>query len=109
MRAGLTVPDRLVTPVRGGPERVVPRRGGSRIPHRHLHRIRDTLGRIEDRNEVGALLRRTVDATVGVHGRIALVGRDLVMEVCLRPGPVPERDDHVALYPLRSWGLRSRQ
>ena len=50
---------------------------------------------------VGAELERPVDQTVGVHRRVAAVGRHLVVQVRLRIGPVPLRDDDVALDALR--------
>ena len=44
---------------------------------------------------------------LGVHGGIPLVGRDLVVEVHLRVGPVPLGDDDVPLLALRpGWRLR---
>ena len=65
--------------------------------------------RIEHRHEVGALLRRAVDRAVGVDGRVALVGRDLVVQVVLRRRPVPHADHDVALDALRPLRLGERQ
>ena len=63
--------------------------------------------RVEDREEIRALLGRAVDRAVGVDRGIALVGRDLVVQVVLGPGPVPQRDDDVALDALRPRRLRA--
>ena len=65
--------------------------------------------RIDHRHVVGARLERAVDRPVRVHGRIALVARDLVVQVRLRIGPVPHRDDDVALAALRARRRRGRQ
>ena len=65
--------------------------------------------RIDDGQVIGALFERAVDRTVRVHGRIALVARDLVVEIDLRIGPVPHRDDDVALAALRPRRRRRRQ
>ena len=55
---------------------------------------------------IGAHLERAVDQAVGVDRGIAPVGRDLVVQVGLRVGPVPQRDDDVALDALRPRRLR---
>ena len=55
---------------------------------------------------VGASLRRAVDLAVGIDGRIAPVGRDLVVQIHLRAAPVPHRHDDVALDALRALRLR---
>ena len=57
--------------------------------------------RIEHRHVVGAQLERAVEQAVGVERRIAAIGRDHVVQVRLRIGPVPLRDDDVALEALR--------
>src|SRR5262249_31014873 len=51
---------------------------------------------------------RAVDGAVRIDERIALVARDLVVQVHLRIGPVPHRHDDVALFALRSrrYGVR---
>src|SRR2546430_11343691 len=49
------------------------------------------------RSVVGAQFERAVDRAVGVERGVAAIGRDLVMQVRLRIGPVPFGNDHVAL------------
>ena len=56
---------------------------------------------VEDRHHVGALFGRAVERPVGIHGGMPLVGGDLVVEIRGRRGPVPYRDDDVALHALR--------
>ena len=56
--------------------------------------------RVEHRHVVGAGLERAVDRAVGVHRRVALVGRRLVVQVGGGIGPVPLGHDDVALDPL---------
>ena len=62
---------------------------------------------IEHRRVVGAQFERAVDRSVRVDPRVAPVGRDHVVQVGLRIGPVPLRDDDVALDALRP--LRRRR
>ena len=57
------------------------------------------------RVENGELVVRdvhAVDRSVGVHGRVALVGRDLVVDVVDLGAPFPHRGDDVALDTLRT-------
>ena len=72
-----------------------------RIADRQRHLADRVLHRIEHRQVVGAQLERAVDRAVGVDRRVAPVGRDHVVQVRLRVGPVPLRDDDVALDALR--------
>ncbi len=65
--------------------------------------------RIDDGQVIAALFERSVDGAVGVHGRITLVARDLVVQIDLRIGPVPQRDDDVALPALRTRRSGGRQ
>ncbi len=65
--------------------------------------------RIDDGQVIAALFERSVDGAVGVHGRIALVGRDVVVQIDLRIGPVPHRDDDVPLPALRTRRSGRRQ
>ena len=75
-----------------------------RIAHLQLDLRRRVAHRIDDRHVVGALFERAVDRSVRVDGRIAFVARDLVVQIHLRIGPVPHRDDDVALSALRPRG-----
>ena len=109
VHAGLAVPDRLRPPVRRRQHGVLLRRGRGGIAHQHLHLRRLVVHRIEDREQIGALLRRPEDQAVGVDARIALVGRDLVVQVVLGPGPVPQRQDDVALDAVRTGRPGGRQ
>ena len=72
-----------------------------RIAVRNLHLADGVVHRIEHRQIVAAFLGRSIDQAVRVDGRIALVGRDLVMQIGFRIGPVPLRDDDIALDALR--------
>ena len=65
--------------------------------------------RIDDGHVVGAGFERAVDRPVRVHRRIAFVARDLVVQIDLRIGPVPHRDDDVALAALRPRRRDGRQ
>ena len=104
VRVGLAVPDRFVAPVRRRRAPAACRAAlgvfGSRTCS--LTCVARVRLRIDDRHVVGALFERAVDRAVGVDRRIALVGRDLVVQVRLRIGPVPHRDDDVALAALRA-------
>ena len=73
-----------------------------RIARPHVHAARRVANRIEHGNVIRAQLGSAVDRTVGVDRRIAPVGRDLVVHVDLRVGPVPLRDDDVPLRALRA-------
>ncbi len=111
---GLAVPDHLAAPIgRRQPREVArhregpPRRIG--VARRRLeigHRMRL---RIEDRKIVGGIFGRAVDRAPGIDSRVALVGRDLVMQVGLGIAPVPQRHHDVALDALRPLRLRRRQ
>ena len=68
----------------------------------HLHLAGGVVHRIEHRQIVAALFGRSVDQAVGVDVRIALIGGDFVVQIGLRVGPVPLRDDDVALDALRA-------
>ena len=57
---------------------------------------------IEHRDEVGAVLGRAVDLSIGVDARVVTVRRDRVVQVCRWPAPVPLRYDDVALDALRA-------
>ena len=106
---GLAVPDRLLAPVGRRRHRKLFRRRRLRIAHRHPELRRRVGDGIEHRQKIGAFLRRAVDRPVGVDARVAPVGRDLVVEVILRAGPIPHADDDVALLALRSGRLRLGQ
>ena len=109
VRARLAVPDRRRPPVRRRRHRVVLRRRRLRIADRHFYFARRMLHRVEDRNEIRALLGRPVDQSIGIDRGIALVARDLVVQVGGGPAPVPQADDDIALQALRPLGPRGRQ
>ena len=110
VRIGLTVPDRLVSPIGRGHENGVIRGGGRvRIADGQLHLARCILRRIEDWREIRALLGRPVDQAVCVDGGISLVRGNLVMQVGCRGGPIPYQQDDIALDALRPWRRRRRQ
>ena len=79
------------------------------VANRRAEDRRRVLDWIEDRNVVRAVFRRTVERSVGVDGRVALVGRDQIVQVVLVVHPVAQRDDDVALDTLRPRWLRERQ
>ena len=62
--------------------------------------------RIQHGQVVGAQLQRSVNEAVRIHGRVAPVRRDLVVQVRLRIRPLPFGDDDVPLQPLRTRWLR---
>src|SRR5689334_1166155 len=78
----LAVPDRFVSPKWRGRGRL--RGKGARrlrIANLHLY-LADRVGLwIEDGQVIAALFERSVNGTVGVHGRIILVARDGVMQI----------------------------
>ncbi len=76
------------------------------VTHRELHLTRRVFDRIEHWQVIGAELERAVDQAVRVEPGIAAIGRDLVVQIHLRVGPVPLRDDDLSLDPLRSWRRR---
>src|SRR6266487_2507242 len=69
----------------------------SGIAHRKRHPARRVTRGIEDGQVVRAQLQRAVDLPVRVDRGIAPVGRDFVVEIGLRVGPVPLADHDVAL------------
>ncbi len=106
----LAVPDHFVAPVRRRRQRRRIRGARRlRIANRQLHLARRVVRRIDDGQVIAALFERSVDGAVGVHGRIPLVARDVVMQIDLRIGPVPHRDDDVPLLALRTRRSGSRQ
>ena len=107
VRVALAVPDYVAAPVGRRHQRQC-RRRGRRVGVADLqhHPGRRVLARVEHGHVVGAVLGRAVDRPVGVHRRIALVGRDQVVHVGLGLGPVPQADDHVAFDAL--WPGRGR-
>lgn len=109
VRIALAVPDDFVTPVRGWHERQRRGRGRRvRVAHLQVDRGRGTRRRMQQRHVVGAVLRGSVHRTVGVDLRVSLVGRDQVVQVRTRIGPVPQADDDVALDAGWSGRLSSR-
>ena len=105
MHVGLAGPQHLATPIGRRLSRR-PRGGlGVGITHRERDPARRVAHRIQHRQVVGAQLERAVDRAVGVERGVAAIGRDLVVQVRLRIGPVPFGDDHVALDAL---GARRR-
>ena len=110
VHAGLAVPDRLVAPVRRGRHRVLLRRRRVRIAHRASSPASPcgSPGRAPGRGRCSPRARRRC-RPLALTRRVALVGRDLVVQVVLGPGPVPQREDDVALDALRPRRLRRRQ
>ena len=112
----LRIPGLLVAPIGRRRDRLFDRRvarsqgfGHVGIAHRRLEgRDRVRLG-IEDRQNVGRIFRRAEQRAIGVDRRIALVGRDQVVQVLLLGAPVPGGDDDVALDALRPRRLAVRQ
>ena len=109
VRARLAVPDRLRSPIRRRRHRVAPCRRRFRIADRHFYFARRMPHRVQDRNEIRALLGRPVNQSVSIDRGIALVARDLVVQVGGGAAPVPQGDDDVALQALRPLGLRGGQ
>ena len=81
----------------------------ARIAHRRRERRRHVLDRIENRQHVGAVLRRSEQRSVGVDGREAAVAGDQIVQILLLVHPVAQRDDDVALDALRPRRLGERQ
>ena len=97
----MAIPDSLIPPNRRGLQRL--RLAGSiRIAIRNLHPASGVVHRVEHRKRVAALFGRSVDQAIGVQARIALIGRDFVVQITLRIGPVPLRDHDVPLDALRT-------
>ena len=65
--------------------------------------------RVQHRHIGFAELECAIDRAVGVDRRITLVGRSLIVEIRLRVGPIPLRDDDVALLALRPRRRLGRQ
>ena len=97
----LAGPDDVAAPVRRRLHHRRRRRRRVRIADGQRHLADRVAHRIEHRQVVGAQLEGAVDQAVGVERRIAPIGRDRVVQVGLRVGPVPLGDDDVALEALR--------
>src|SRR3954465_10400770 len=94
MDGGVAVPNGFIAPYGRRLKRLrLPRR--VRIAVRDFHLADCVSNRIEHGEIDSAFLRRPINHTVGIDGWIALVTRDFVMEVPLRVGPIPLRDDHI--------------
>ena len=110
MGVGLTGPDHFVAPVR---RRLRRRRVGFarrlRIANLQLHLSRGVAHRVHDRHVLCARLQRSVNGSVCIDCRIALVRHDLIMAIGLRIGPVPQRHDDVPLLALRPGRRHRRQ
>ena len=98
----LAGPDHFLAPVRRRRGHLRRRRRRVRIANRQLDLSRLVAVGIEHRQVVGAQFERAVDRPVRVERGIAAIGRDDIVEVGLRIGPVPHRDDDVALEALRA-------
>jgi len=109
VRARLAVPDRLRSPIRGGRHRVSLRRRCLRIAHRHSYFARRMPFGVQYRHEIRTLLGRSVNQSAGVDLGVALVARDLVVQIGDGARPIPQGDDDVALQALRPIGLREGQ
>ena len=106
----LAVPDHFVAPVRR--RRHWRRIRGARrlrIANGQLHLARRVVRRIDDGQVIATLFERSVDGAVGVHGRIPLVARDVIVQIDLGICPVPHRDDDVPLPALRTRRSGRRQ
>ena len=99
-------PEDFIAPVGRGLRHLRIRRLGIRVPDRQLDLARRVVRRIQHGEVIGAQLQRTVDRSVGVDGGVPPVGRDLVVQIGLRVGPVPLGDDDV---PLEALGPRRRR
>ena len=102
----LARPEHLAVPVRRRLQHHRTRRRRLRIAHRQLDLARHVFHGIQNGEVVVAELERAVDGTVRVDRRIAPIGRDDVVQVGLRIGPVPLSNDDVALDALRPWRRR---
>ena len=72
------------------------------IADRHRHAADRVIDGIEPRQVIRTDFGGAVKFAVGVQRGITPVGRDLVVQICLRIGPVPLRDDDVPLEALRT-------
>ena len=110
------IPDLFVVPIGGRRHRQQRRRMSRpeaerhlRIQHGRMEDRRGVLHRIEYRQVVGAVFRRSVERPVRVDGRLAFVRRDDVVQVMLVVAEALERDDDVPLDALRTLRLGARQ
>src|SRR2546427_461092 len=106
MVAGLAVPDRLLAPIGRGAHRRVLRGWRLRIAYRVFHFHCGVALRVEDWNEIRALLGGPVELAVSVDRGLAPIGRNLIVEVGRRPAPVPQGEHDIALDSLWPRGLR---
>ena len=67
-----------------------------------MDRGRGVRHRIEHGHQIRAVLLRPVDLAIRIHGRLAPVGRDQVVEIGFLIAPIPQRQDEIALDALRS-------
>ena len=107
----LAGPDRLVGPVRRRLRHRRARRRRVGVADGQRHAARGVGDRIQHRRVIGTQLERPVHRPVRVDARISPVGGHDVVQIRLRIGPVPLRDDHVpldALRPLRRRRKRTR-
>ena len=102
----MAVPDSFIAPNWRGLHRLrLSRR--VRIAIWNLHLTDGVVHGIEHGQVVAALLGRSVDQTVGVDVRIALVGGDFVVQIGFWIGPIPLGDHDIsldALWPRRRLG-----
>ena len=102
------VPDRLLAPVGRRRHRRTGRQRGVGVPHRHAQLPDAVAGRVEHWHVVGAGFEGPVDRPVRVDGRIALVGRHLIVKIGVLVGPIPLCDHDVALDALGPWRRRRK-
>ena len=110
VRIAGVVPDQLVAVVEGRvrhlPGDVRPEVAfAGRVPHRQRDLVRLAAVRVHPDQLVAGELD-AVDRTAGVDPGIALVARDLVVDVAGLAAPLPHREHHVALASLRPLRLR---
>ncbi len=102
VHVGFAVPDSLLPPVRRGLEHGAGGGGGGRVPDGEGYFTGHVVDGVQHGQVIGAYFQGAVEGAVCIHSGVPPVRAHQVMKVGLRVGPVPLRDDHVALYSLRS-------
>src|SRR5262245_21031091 len=81
----------------------------SRTANRQLDLTGGVANRIDDRHIVRGGLESAIDESVRIDCWISLIARYFIVEVSLGIGPIPHRNDDVALSALRPRRLSRRQ